>query len=156
MKVESIQRHFTGKIEGYNDLHYWARLAKLRLMSLQRRRERYIILHLHKILTNTAPNEMKVTFFHNPRRGLCCKVPPLSKSAKTKFQTKYDDSFAVFAPRLWNSLPESIRAEERFTRFKAVLTRHMLSIPDEPPVHGIASSYSILQRAGHHGRLEMS
>ena len=155
MNIESIQRHYTSKIDGYSELHYWDRLAKLKLMSLQRRRERYILLHLYKILINTAPNEMEITFCNSPRRGLCAKVPSIVKSAKSKFQTKYDDSFAVFAPRLWNTLPKSIRAAETFTKFKSVLTRHMLSIPDEPPVHGIASSNSLLQRAGHHGRLEM-
>ena len=155
MNIESIQRHFTSKIEGCNELSYWDRLSKLQLMSLQRRRERYTILHLYKIFTNTAPNEMNITYFHNQRRGVCAKVPPVSKSAKTKFQSKYDSSFAVFAPRLWNTLPKSIRAVDTFTRFKAALTRYMLSIPDEPPVHGIASSNSLLQRAGHHGRLEM-
>ena len=156
MKIESIQRHFTSKIDGCSELHYWDRLSKLQLMSLQRRRERYILLHLFKILIKTAPNEMKITFYHNQRRGLCAIVPPLSKSAKSKFQSKYDDSFSVFAPRLWNTLPKSIRAAETFTQFKAALTRYMLSITDEPPVHGIASSNSLLQRAGHHGRLEMS
>ena len=155
MNIESIQRHFTSKIDGCSDLGYWDRLEKLKLMSLQRRRERYILLHLYKISENIAPNEMNISFFDNPRRGLCAKVPPVTKSAKAKFQTKYDESFTVFGPRLWNTLPKSIRAAGNFTQFKAVLTRYMLSIPDEPPVHGIASSNSLLQRAGHHGRLEM-
>ncbi len=39
-KLENVQRAFTRKIEGCKDLQYWERLKKLKLMSLQRRRER--------------------------------------------------------------------------------------------------------------------
>ena len=154
-KIESLQRRYTSKIEGYRGLHYWDRLAGLKLMSLQRRRERYCILHLFKILTNSAPNDLNISFYNHPRRGVCAKVPPLTTSAKAKFQTQYDSSFVVFAPRLWNSLPNSIRSLDTFPRFKAALTRYMLSLPDEPPVYGIPSSNSLLQRPGHHARLEM-
>ena len=155
IKIESLQRHFTSRIEGYTDLHYWERLSELKLMSLQRRRERYCILHLYKIIIDAAPNDLNINHYTHPRRGLCVKVPPLTPHAKTKFQTLYDSSFVVLAPRLFNSLPKSVRAMDTFPKFKAALTRHLLSIPDEPPVQGIPSSNSLLQRPGHHGRLEM-
>ena len=48
-KLESTQRAFTRYISGYQGLSYWDLLKKLGLMSLQRRRERYVILHLWKI-----------------------------------------------------------------------------------------------------------
>ena len=155
MKIESLQRHFTSKIDGYKDLHYWGRLTGLNLMSLQRRRERYCILHLFKILTDAAPNDLNITHYIHPRRGLCVKVPPVSTSAKAKFKTLYDNSFVVLAPRLFNSLPKSVRDMDTFSKFKAALTRHLISIPDEPPVHGIPSGNSLLQRPGHYEGLEM-
>ena len=54
--LESIQRAFTARINGCLHLHYWERLKKLKLMSLQRRRERYIIVLVWKILHQRVPN----------------------------------------------------------------------------------------------------
>ena len=45
-ELESVQKVFTSKISGMTELNYWDRLRQLSLMSLQRRRERYIILHM--------------------------------------------------------------------------------------------------------------
>ena len=115
-------------------------------MSLQRRRERYTILHTFKILHNIAPNDINITFTNSDRRGICANIPILSRSAKLRFQSLYDSSFAVLAPRLWNTLPKRIRQEESFTKFKASLTRHLLTILDQPPIAGIASSNSLLHQ----------
>ena len=156
VKLEQIQRSFTSKIDGFRHRSYWEQLAGLKLMSLQRRRERYCLLHLFKILHNTAPNDMNISFYSNDRRGLCANIPTLSKKSKPKAQSLYDASFAVFAPRLWNTLPKMIRQEESFQRFKASLTRYLLSIPDEPPISGASSSNSLLQRTGSLGRQQMS
>ena len=156
MKIEAIQRHFTSKIDGYKDLHYWDRIAGLKLMSLQRRRERYCILHIFKIIHKLVPNDLNITFNTSDRRGICANIPPMAKASKPKFQSLYDSSFAVFAPRLWNTLPKSIREEETFTKFKRALTNHILSTPDEPPITGAPSSNSLLQRAGQLGRQQMS
>ena len=152
VKLETIQRNFTSKIEGYSEFTYWERLQGLRLMSLQRRRERYTILHLFKILHNTAPNDINIKFSTSDRRGILALVPTLSRTAKPKIQSKYDASFSVFAPRLWNSLPKTIRDEESFGKFKAALTRHCLAFPDQPPISGAPSSNSLLQWTGHLGR----
>ena len=45
-----MQKQFTERISGMSDLNYWERLAKLKQLSLQRRRERYSIIHLWKML----------------------------------------------------------------------------------------------------------
>ena len=155
IKIESIQRTFTSKIEGYSDFTYWERLIHLRLMSLQRRRERYILLHLFKVLHDTAPNDPKINFTTSDRRGVLAVVPTLSRTAKPRIQSMYDSSFAVLAPRLWNSLPKKIRQEETFGKFKTALTRYCLAIPDEPPISGAPSGNSLLQWTGHHEGLMM-
>ena len=49
LKLERIQRIFTSKVEGCRELTYWERLKYLRIQSLQRRRERYVIIHTWKI-----------------------------------------------------------------------------------------------------------
>ena len=156
VKLEQIQRQFTSKISGYQDLHYYDRLKGLQLMSLQRRRERYYLLYLHKVLHEVVPNDINITFHHNDRRGLCANIPPILRHTKAKFQSMFDSSFAVLAPRLWNSLPKQIRREEKFEKFKSSLTRYLLSTPDEPPIQGEPSNNSLLQLAGLNEGLQMS
>ena len=48
-KLESVQRHFTSKVMGLENLDYWERLEKLQLYSQERRRERYMTKFLWKI-----------------------------------------------------------------------------------------------------------
>ena len=52
--IESVQRSFTAKIEGLEDYNYHQRLQKLNLYSLQRRRERYVLIHAFKNLPKTC------------------------------------------------------------------------------------------------------
>ena len=75
--LEGIQRSFTSRIQSLKGFSYWERLRKLKLMSAQRRRERYIIIHMWKIYTGTAPNDIKIKFHYNDRTGPQCIVPTL-------------------------------------------------------------------------------
>ena len=68
-KLESTQRAFTRYISGCQGLLYWDRLKKLGLMSLQRRRERYVILHLWKIWQGAVPNDLDIQFYDHTRLG---------------------------------------------------------------------------------------
>ena len=54
--IEAIQRTFTYKITEVQHLNYWERLHELKLYSLKRRRERYIIIYIWKITQHMAPN----------------------------------------------------------------------------------------------------
>ena len=45
-KLERIQQNVTSKIEGMEQLDYHQRLKKLNLYSLERRRERYLIINV--------------------------------------------------------------------------------------------------------------
>ena len=148
IKLEQVQRNLPSKIAGYSDLHYWDRLTALKLMSLQRRRERYCILHLHKVLHNTVTSDLDITTYYSERRGLLVNIPSILKGTKSKHQSLYYSSFTVLAPRLWNSLPKFIRGEDRFESFKSKLTSYMLSLPDQPPIAGDPSGNSILQLGG--------
>ena len=47
---------------GSRELIYWNRLKRLRIMSLQRIRERYCIIHVWKILDGYAPNDIGMEF----------------------------------------------------------------------------------------------
>lgn len=68
--LESTQRTFTSKITGYSDFDYWTRLKMLRIYSLQRRRERYLLMHMFKILNDFTPNDLNINFVYSDRRGI--------------------------------------------------------------------------------------
>ena len=69
-QLESVQRTFTSRIAGVQHLNYWERLKALNLMSLQRRRERYVILQMWKILHCVSPNDIDTQFSTPPRQGI--------------------------------------------------------------------------------------
>ena len=138
--LEGVQRTATSKIADLDDLNYWQRLSALGLMSLQRRRERYIILYIHKILHNKVPNDVALCFVNNPRLGIKAVIPPIPRNrAKT---TLLDSSFAVRGPSLWNLLPKWLNSIESFDAFKVNLDKLLTDIPDMPPTSGYTSSNS--------------
>ena len=137
--IEGVQRHFTSRITGLSDLSYWDRLIKLNLMSLQRRRERYQIICIFKMLNDLMPNDIGLTFSDQGRRGIRATVPPLTRSATTKAQRMYDDSFAVVGPRLWNCIPAETTRKTTLATFKSSLGRYLKTIPDMPPTPGYTS-----------------
>ena len=106
-------------------------------MSLQRRRERYIILNMWKILNKKYPNNTNVEFHVTGRRGVVAKIPPLPKNCKQKHLTLYESSFSVLGPRLWNTLPAEITTIDDLDAFKRALYKRFLQkMPDKPPVKG--------------------
>ena len=135
--LEAIQRSFTNKTVCPPHIqNYWDRLQYLQLMSLQRRRERYVILYMWKILNGKTSNDLNICFYDNPRRGILARVPPLSLNSSLKAKTLYDSSFAVVGPNLWNVVPKSIKSIESLVSFKANLDIFLKEFPDRPPVSG--------------------
>ena len=130
--LEGVQRTFTSRIGGLKDMNYWERLAHLKLMSLQRRRERYTILMMWKILHNVVPNCCNIEFIDTSRHGTKAVIPSLSKCSSPRNQTLYDSSFAVRGPKLWNKVPVAIKAEKTFDGFKVSLSKFPATIPDNP------------------------
>ena len=55
-QLEEIQKAFTRKIRSPTRNDYWERLQKLHLYSLERRRERYCIIYVWKMLEGLVPN----------------------------------------------------------------------------------------------------
>jgi hypothetical protein len=145
--LEGVQRTFTSKISGVKHLDYWSRLKALNLMSLQRRRERYIILQMWKILHGQCPNDLAIQFLEPSRHGIKAKVPKLNRSSSQRHQSKYDTSFAVIGPRLWNTIPSSLPQIADLEEFKFKLTDYLNKIPDKPPVSGYscANGNSLLE-----------
>ena len=135
--LEMIQKNFISKISGMYEMNYWEKLKALNLQSLQRRRERYCIIHMWKILNNTAPNDLNIGFHYNSRRGTKASLKPVIK-ANSRFQTKHDNSFVHVGPSLWNLLPKEVNTETSLPSFKVALSNFLDRYPDNPPVHGLS------------------
>ena len=111
--LESVQRLFTSKITGLSDYNYHERLKILNIQSLQRRRERFIIIMCFKIINNISPNDLDLQIIKSDRRGIKLKVPPLRMDATQRARSMYESSFAVVGPKLWNTLPSKIHNEQQ-------------------------------------------
>ena len=105
------------------------------LMSVQRRRERYIILHMWKIFTHIAPNDIGVVINWNDRTGPVCRVLQLRSKSMYANTLRYH-SFASIGPRLFNALPRFIKESSTLDSFKGVLDDFLMTLPDTPPTPG--------------------
>ena len=157
-KVEDIQRYFTRRIAGFHNMDYWERLSSLKLLSLQRRRERYMIIHVWKLLNKRAPNDINMEFNYNKRLGTKVRLPAFNKKAPLSAVTLYDSSFAVHAGKLWNTLPEDITAITLLDSFKIYLGKFLRQFPDRPPVKGYTTQNrnSIIDWMNQSGGLQMA
>ena len=140
--MECDQRSFTAKITSVAHLDYWKRLKSLGLMSLQRRRERYDIIYMWKILNGLVPNDLNITFHFNPRHGIRAVVPSHTKSSSAATKTLVDASFLVRGCNLWNSLPAEINTATSLSDFKHKLDQTLRYLPDQPPVAGYPTTSS--------------
>jgi hypothetical protein len=142
-QLEEVQRYCTSRIKGMQGLHYWERLKVLNLYSLERRRERYIIIYTWKIIENLVPNleqePITIKNQHNHRRGRSLKIPAL-KAKQGTASTLKDNSLAVRGPRLFNCLSNYVRNLTGVCpiKFKKVVDRYLQTVPDEPRISGYA------------------
>ena len=137
--IESVQRNFTRCIGSCKDLDYWERLKKLKILSLQRRRERYMILHVWKIVNKMAHNDIKMEFKTHQRLGIKAVIPEFNNKAQRSISTHYENSFGVKAARLWNLLPKEVNEKTVLEHFKVVLGEYIDKFPDTPPTKGYAA-----------------
>ena len=83
-QLEMVQRSFVRKINGMHGLTYWEQLQKLKLFSLERRRERYRIIYIWKIVEEIVPDFSEqnggIEVLHRDRRGRACFQPALHRS----------------------------------------------------------------------------
>ena len=134
--LENVQKEFTKRILGLQEHDYWDRLRQLKLLSLQRRRERYSIIQVWKIKNGLAPNGISMEFYDSNRLGVRVKVPRYNYKAQTSVSSAYDDSFGVKGARLWNLLPKDVNTLTTLESFKIALGDFLLKFPDKPPVKG--------------------
>ena len=127
-------------------LSYWEQLSTLSLYSLQRRRERYILLYVWRILEGLTPNFNQpnlggIREYWNARRGRLCDVPIVKAQAPAAFRQMRYSSFGIIGPRLFNILPKELRNISNCTleMFKRKLDKYLKTVPDEPLVSGYTS-----------------
>ena len=112
-QLETIQRSFTAKINGLNNLNYWERLRVLGLYSLERRREWYLLIYVFKIIQGFTPNfeidKFRLRVQLSPRRGRMCIVPSINARSLGSVTRKVEESLAIKGPKLFNALPMDLR-----------------------------------------------
>ena len=137
-KIEAVQRTFTSKLDGMEDLDYHQRLQKLQIYSLERRRARYDALYSIKVLKKLVPN-IGLQFKWSDRRGRQLVPPPVAKNSSAHSKTLRNHSYRSRASRIFNSLPAEIRnapVETNMLRIKTMLDKHLKHIRDEPQLPG--------------------
>ena len=167
--IEDVQQFFTNRISGMSDLSYWDRLTALKLQSLQRRRERYIIIHTWKTITGYVPNDLGMQFVESRRFGKQATVPSLKTSPSNKAKACYEKSFHVKDLKLWNLLPATTKDAQlcnllpattkdfdSLDKFKRALSTFLRRFPDKPYVTGFstANHNSLLDWSNQSGGLQ--
>ena len=132
-QLEAIQRSVTSKIAGMEGLDYWDRLRSLDLLSLQRRRERYQIIHMWKIYKGIIPNNLNLAFYETSRHGVKCRRPRYNQRSRYISTVKFN-SFVSNGPALFNIVPTKIKEAKTVNSFKAKLQKFLQTFPDTPPI----------------------
>jgi len=150
LSIESVQRSFTSKITEIEHLNYWERLEKLQLFSLERRRERYLIIYVWKMISNMVPN-IGLTTKHHPRTGRTCEIKKIQTKSMKRVQTIRESSIKVKGSKLFNLLPKGIRNLENVSVdvFKHRLDVYLKTVPDQPNIphyHQRAASNSLIDQ----------
>ena len=153
--LEEVQKSFTRKIRNGVQKDYWDRLSSLNLYSLERRRERYRIIYVWKILEGIVPNLNKngIRSTTSLRNGRSCTVPHIPNNIPTHIRTLREESLAVNGCLLFNKLPTSIRNMKNVSlaEFKKKLDGFLKLVPDEPQCCG----YTARRRAESNSLLHM-
>jgi len=138
--IENVQRYFTKQIAGMRDLTYQERLKSLRLSSVQRRRDRYCIIYVWKIVEGLVPNFADpITCIFSDRRGRSLAMSHISTG---RLGTLAYNSFRWRSVRMFNALPKAIKNLSSCTigSFKSQLDHYLRNIEDTPCQPGYNNS----------------
>ena len=140
--IERIQRNFTKRISHLSELNYFERMKVLNIYSMERRRERYELLYIFKILKNIVPN-VGINSKYSPRRGRVLVPPPVHKNSTQAANTMRRNSFRAKAAFLFNCLPARIRnipLDTSMASIKRTVDNFLKTVTDEPVLEGYARS----------------
>ena len=145
-----VQRFFTSKFACFGIINpttnriccnvaYKERLIALGIYSLERRRERFMIIQLHKIILKMIPS-CGLDYYYTRTGWLFRPKWILSRNVPAWIRKARNSSFFVNAPRLYNRLPSELRQREvndnpssnNVIAFKRRLDKFLLTIVDDP------------------------
>ena len=146
--LEMVQWTFIRKIKDLQHKTYWERLKRYKIYSLERRRERYQIIYVWKILENLVPNinesdGIKPVFL--PRLGRLCFIKSKVSTAPASLQNMRHNFLATHGAILFNSIPKDLRnlSNCSVTSFKKQLDRYLSQLPDEPVIRGYTACNNV-------------
>ena len=142
-RLEEIQQSFLRKIRGLSS-NYSQALKELSLYSLERRRKRYIILQIWKMIEGLVPNlnpSLLQQSSNQQRRGRTLQVHKLATTPSHLLQIKRQ-SVRCFVVKLFNTLPKHIRNITMTTtdNFKLRLDQFLKTIDDYPHLRSRANN----------------
>ena len=134
-KIERIQKHFTSKIKGLEHMDYHERLKKLGLYSLERRRERFLIINAWQQLEGIKENGLNLVVGTEGRRR-CVKSATIPTTLDEKYRTIIQHSTARQMERLFNAIPYRLQnvKDVKTDTFKKQLDRWLKGVPDTPKI----------------------
>ena len=148
--IENVQRRFTKRFASFQEYDtaldmpvcrtpYSERLKALKIFSLQRRRERFLILSIYKIVIGLSDNPgiSKINY------GLRIKLrfePKYNRLSPCWIRKARAASLFCHGARIYNSLPRHLRELESIAKptkchvdnYKRRLDKFLLTIPDMP------------------------
>ena len=137
-ELEKIQKTFTSKINGMEELDYHERLKKLNLYSLERRRERFMIIYGWQQLEEKRENVLRLaaSTSRRDRRMISTKIPNMANGKRLSRVEKRQiyNCPARKVQRLFNCIPGYIRNLTGVTTdtFKGHLDKWLKTVPDQP------------------------
>ena len=113
-------------------LYYVERLSHLKIITLERRRERYMIMYAWKMITGIVPN-IGITTKHHQRHGRSCEIRNLARESTVKTKTICTASLKASGCSLFNILSKHIRNAENVTTncFIKQSDKFLESVPDQ-------------------------
>ena len=113
-ELENIQKIFTKKIDGMEELDYHERLKKLNMYSLERRRDRYLIIYGWQQIENIKENILKLEISgRNSNRRIKQRQTPNYGRARERIlpliKTKINQCPARKIERAFNCMPRELR-----------------------------------------------
>ena len=146
-EIENIQRTFTKKIEGMEELDYHQRLKELKMYSLERRRERYMIIYAWQQLEGIKENVLKLkTSRRSGTRRIQLGDIKYNGSGGDRIlpsvRTQLVNSPARKMERLFNCMPKHLREIKgvKVDTFKKHLDEWLMrEVPDQPKCDGYAA-----------------
>ena len=130
-KLEKVQYHFTNLIPELRNFYSKTRLSKLKMLSVQRRINRYRILYTRKIFLNKVPNPgICIRNDEYTRNGLKLEVPTRKGQSLLRAQ-----NFLVRGPSIFNCLPKKLRnLEKSMDSYKIELDEYLGTLNDTPRI----------------------